>query len=222
MRYRVVCISRTIGAGGEAVGDAVATRLGFRYFDDEVISLAAQHAGIQASVVAQAEHHRSLLTRLLDALARPPKDERLLPLRDAGTYYSPRARPTATLPQEALRRLIHDAIGEIAGWGEAVIVAHAASIVLSERQDTLRVLVTASEATRHERVWLDGKLLNEEESAREVAESDRERARYLHRFFDLDAEPPTLYDLVVNTDALHVDQAAAAIVAAAAADPGPR
>jgi cytidylate kinase len=215
MRYKVVCISRAIGAGGESIGDAVATRLGFRYFDDEVISLAAQHAGIEASAVAEVEHHRSLLTRLMDALARPPREERLLPLREDGAYYSSRARPTATLPQEKLRRLIHDAIGEIAGWGNAVIVAHAASIVLAERKDTLRVLVTASEATRRERFWLDGKLLNEQEAARAVAESDTERARYLKRFFDLDAEPPTLYDLVVNTDGLHVEQAVGAIVAAA-------
>jgi CMP/dCMP kinase len=215
MRYRVVCVSRAIGAGGESVGDEVATRLGFRYFDDEVISLAAQRAGIEANVVAEAEHHRSLLTRLMDALARPPRDERLLPLRGDGAYYSARARPAATLPQEELRRLIHTAIGEIAGWGNTVIVAHAASIVLAERKDTLRVLVTASEATRRERLWLNGKFLNEQDAAQAVAESDRERARYLQRFFDLDAEPSTLYDLVINTDTLRLDQAVGAIVGAA-------
>jgi cytidylate kinase len=215
MRYRVVCVSRAIGAGGESIGDEVATRLGFRYFDDEVISLAAQQAGIEAHVVAKAEHHRSLLTRLMDTLARPPMEKR--PLNRDGAYYSPRARPAATLPQEQLRRLIHSAIGEIAGWGDAVIVAHAASIVLAERKDTLRVLVTASEATRRERfrLRLDGKLLDEQDAARAVAESDRERARYLERFFDLDAEPATLYDLVVNTDTLRLDQAVGAIVGAA-------
>jgi cytidylate kinase len=214
MRYRVVCVSRAIGAGGETVGQQVADRLGFGYYDDEVISLAAQQAGIDATTVAAAEHHQSLLTRLLDTLTRAPLEERLLPLATEAAYYSPRVHPAATLPQEELRRFIHSAIAELADRGDAVIVAHAASIVLARRKDVLRVFVTASEATRRERVWLDGKLLNEEEAARAVAESDRERARYLERFFDLRAEPPTLYDLVVNTDALRVDQAVGAVAAA--------
>jgi len=42
MNYRVVCISRAAGAGGEQVGRLVAERLGFRYFDDEVIALASR------------------------------------------------------------------------------------------------------------------------------------------------------------------------------------
>ena len=44
MNYRVVCISRAAGAGGEQVGRLVAERLGFRYFDDEVIALASERA----------------------------------------------------------------------------------------------------------------------------------------------------------------------------------
>lgn len=217
MPYKVVCVSRAIGAGGESIGDEVANRLGFRYFDDEVISLAAQRAGIEPRVVAEVEQHRGLLTRLMDALVRAPIEERLLPLRDEGAYYSARVRPSARLPEEELRRLIHAAIAEIAEWGNAVIVAHAASVVLARHPGTLRVLVTASDATRHERLWLDGKFLNEDEARRAVDESDRERARYLQRFFGLAGEPPTLYDLVVNTDTLQIEQAVGAIVGAARA-----
>lgn len=216
MRYRVVCVSRTIGAGGEPVGHVVADRLGFRYFDDEVIALASKKAGIDPSMVAQAEHHTSLLTRLMDALSSTPMQiERLLPLGEDAAYYSARVQPSATLPQEELRRLIQAAIIEIADRGEAVIVAHAASVALGRRKDVLRVLVTASEQTRRERLWLDTKLLNEAEAAHAVVDSDRERARYLERFFDLRDESPTLYDLVINTDVLRIEQAVAAITAAA-------
>jgi len=216
MRYKVVCVSRTIGAGGEPIGHVVAERLGFRYFDDEVITLASRKAGIDPAVVAKAEQHTSFLTRLMDALATTPMQvESMLPLGEAAAYYSAQIQPSVTLPQQELRRLIQAAIVEIADRGDAVIVAHAASVVLARRKDVLRVLVTASEKTRRERLWLDSKLLNEDEAAKAVAESDRERALYLDRFFDLPDESPTLYDLVINTDVLRIGQAVGAVAAAA-------
>jgi len=54
MKTRVVCISRTIAAGGEAVGEIVASRLGFRYVDEEIISRAANQAQVDAKLVAAA------------------------------------------------------------------------------------------------------------------------------------------------------------------------
>ena len=42
---RVVCVSRTLGAGGEAIAFQVATELGYRYVDDEIVSRAAEVAG---------------------------------------------------------------------------------------------------------------------------------------------------------------------------------
>jgi len=88
---------------------------------------------------------------------------------------------------------------------------------LAGEKNLLRVLVTGSPRTRAQRLWLTGRLLNEEESARAVADSDRERQRYLERFFDVREELPTHYDLVINTDQLRIEQAVGAIVAAATA-----
>jgi cytidylate kinase len=48
-----------------------------------------------------------------------------------------------------------------------------------------------------------------------VASSDRDRREYLKRFYGVKEELPTHYDLVLNTDVLPAEQAAAIIVAAA-------
>jgi integrase len=48
--FDVICISRADGAGGEDVGREVASRLGFRYIDEEVIDRAAERGGIDASL----------------------------------------------------------------------------------------------------------------------------------------------------------------------------
>jgi len=75
------------------------------------------------------------------------------------------------------------------------------------------VLATASPERRVERLYRSG-LLNEQDAAAAVAESDRNRAQYLEQFYGVREESPTLYDIVINTDRLSVDQAVAVIVAA--------
>ena len=216
MAYRVVCISLTTAAGGEPIGQVVAERLGFRYVDDEVITLAAERAGLDRDVVANAEHHESLLARMIDALAGPPVQVHgYLGLGVETGYYAENVSPPLTPRAGELRRLIQDAILDIARRGQVVIVAHAASMALAHHADVLRVHVTASVPTRIRRLWVSNKLVSEGEHAKAIAESDRQRQHYLARFYDIEKESPTHYDIVVNTDVLGIEHAVAAIVAVA-------
>ena len=107
--------------------------------------------------------------------------------------------------------MIQAAIHEVAGVGQAVIVAHAASMALAHSEGVLRVLVTASTETRVRRVAEVERIIKEEVERR-IATSDRERHEYFKRFYKIQQELPTHYDLVVNTDVLTVEQAADAIV----------
>jgi len=50
---------------------------------------------------------------------------------------------------------------------------------------------------------------------RAVNDSDAGRADYLKRFYGISEELPTHYDLVVNTDAISIEQAAGLISLAA-------
>ncbi len=52
-------------------------------------------------------------------------------------------------------------------------------------------------------------------TSKAIEESDKARADYLKRFYGIDRELPTHYDLVVNTDVLTADQAAVLVVQAA-------
>jgi cytidylate kinase len=184
----VVCISRLAGAHGSEIGQAVAARLGFACVDEEIVARAAAMESLQAADVADVERRRSFLERLREDLPHlgvsPP-------------------------PAEHHRELIREAIHETADAGNVVIVSHAASIALAGRPGILRVLVTASPETRELRL-AEGLLDEETEGA--VREADAARADYLERFYGVEHELPTHYDLVLNTDALSVEQAAAAIV----------
>jgi hypothetical protein len=53
------------------------------------------------------------------------------------------------------------------------------------------------------------------EAERRVTTSDLERREYLRRFYELQEELPTHYDLVVNTDLLTIAQAVSVVLPAA-------
>jgi cytidylate kinase len=189
----VVCISHATGAGGEEVGRLVAERLGFLYVDDEIVARAAAAGGIDPGEIADAERRKSFVGRVLDALAQGGGDAWAY-----GMVGMPPGGPEVY--SEDLRALIREAIEQTAARGNVVIVAHAASQVVPAGPQALRVLVTASAATRAERLGDDG--------AQRVTKEDAARRDYLKRFYGVDEESPTHYDLVINTDVLSVDQAA--------------
>lgn len=208
MGTRVVTISHATGAVGDSIGRSVAERLGFRYVDEEIIEIAAKKHGLDADLVADAERRKNLLSRLLDDLATAPM------LDPSGTAGFLMADTTSVPRREELRQLIIEAIRETAQRGDVVIVSHAAGIPLAGRDDLMRVLVTASFGTRVSRIVSLGKL-GRTEAEKYLKGSDAGRADYFLRFYKLEHELPTQYDLVVNTDKLTPEEATDIVVAAA-------
>jgi hypothetical protein len=200
-----VCISHATGAGGEEVGRLVAGDLGFLFVDDEIVAQAATDGRIDPDEVADEERRKSLAARLVAALGQGGEAWAVT----HGSSPSLEARRS-----DDIRALIRETIAQTAARGRVVIVAHGASHVVPRGPDALRVLVTASPATRAMRVG-DAKGLDDAGAMRAVKREDASRRDYLRRFYDIDEELPTLYDLVVNTDVLSVEQAARLVVQAA-------
>ena len=215
MSFRVVCISRSTAAGGESIGQAVAQRLDFRYVDEQIITKAAQQAQVDPALVAATEHRQPLLKRLLDKL---PTGAALASTVTLATGVPVDAFVPSSSSYRAdssdLRALIRATIHEVASAGRAVIVAHAASIALGSTEGVLRVLVTASADTRVRRL-AEAERITETEAEQRIAASDRERREYFRRFYSVDEELPTHYDLIINTDILTPTDASAVIAVAA-------
>ena len=205
MPRSIICISRSSGAGGDEVARIVAKDLGFRYVDDEIVRRAAELAGVSPEQVAQAEHSRPLITRILEALATVPSASEV-------GYVSP---PAAT-PSLQYSHLIEHVVRETAEGKNVVIVAHGASHVLGGRPEVLRVFVTASPEERAARLARESGL-DEKAAAKSVSDSDKERAGYLERFYQVKTELPVHYDLTLNTDMMTLATAADLIAAAAKA-----
>lgn len=209
MSTRVVTISHATGAGGGMIGRMVADRLGFRYIDEEIITVAAEKEGLDPAVVADVERRQTFLARLLSTLTDGPAQDAIVV--GGGATVSEAVTMTRS---DDLCRLIVAAIHDTAERGRVVIVSHAASIPLAGRADVLRVLVTASFDARVQRVARET-ARGTGHAARLVKDSDAARADYFQRFYRIDQELPTHYDVVVNTDALSADETTDIVAAAA-------
>jgi cytidylate kinase len=208
MVVKVVCISRSSGAGGEEIGRLVAERINFRYVDEEIIARAAEREGLDAEDVASAEQRKGWLASFFGGLGAGSDPEMYAFAGFVGSGGS------SLRSSEGYRELIKEAIRQTAEQGGAVIVAHAASHALAGQAGVLRVLVTASPQIRARRLAEELEL-EAQDAAKRVKDSDAARADYLRRFYEVDHELPTHYDLVLNTDALSVDQVAALVAQAA-------
>jgi cytidylate kinase len=110
--------------------------------------------------------------------------------------------------------LIRETVVQTAARGNVVIVAHAASHALEPDPRILRVFVTASPATREQRVAAASGV-DRSQAASAIKDADAGRRDYLKRFYSVERESPTDYDLVVNTDRLSSEQAAEIVLHAA-------
>ena len=204
MNTRVVSISRQVGTAGEEVARAVANRLNLRYIDYQIIQDAARDAGVSPETVSEAEHTPSLMTRVLEALARSPS----MPV---AAWADPVPLSTSPLITSIdYRKFLEQVIHDLADQGGCVIVGHAAQVILRGRLDTVRVLVTGSPEFRARRI-MAGMGVDEKVALKTVDRTDSERNDYFRRFYDTGWLLPCTYDLCVNTDHLNPDQSAEVI-----------
>ena len=134
---RVIAISRAIGAGGEEIGRMVASQMGLRYADNEVIAKAAEKAGVSSETVAKAESSPGLVERILESLGKVPFTGETMAFT-----------PVLVEEPAAYTGLIEQVLREAASHGDVVIVGHGASIPLAGTSGLLRVLVTARRTGR--------------------------------------------------------------------------
>jgi len=205
MKRTVVCLSHATGSGGTELGRIVADKLGFRLIDEEIISRAAEAQKVSVEELADVERRKSLLDRILHDVA--------FGAAAAGYDMTAVMAPTDMLDPNTLRGLIRRSIEETADEGNVVIVSHAASLALADRDDVLRVLVTGSPEVRTRRL-VDGGL-SEKDAAKSISANDAGRANYLKRFYGVSEELPTHYDITVNTDRIPATEWSDLVVGAA-------
>lgn len=172
--WPVVTISRESGSLGLALGRRIAARLGFTFWDQEIVTAVAERLHIDPrKVMALDEHAPGAVDVFLTALR----------LAQGGLAHDYRAQ---------LRVLL----ASIGHHGGAVVVGRGAHCALLASQ-ALKVRLVAPLEQRiadYERTCQKP----HDVAAREVPAGDRDRAEFVRRTFNVDVADPANYDLVIN------------------------
>ena len=186
----LILISRQRGAGGLAVAERLSEKLGWPYYDKNIIKEISDTVGADEKQLAFLdEKDRNIFHEFLNVFRRDPEvsqDEYV----------------------EHLRRFIKT-LGDV---GESIVVGRGADSILPPH-DVLRVRLVAEPETRA-RFAAQKYGLQEVEVLKRLDKWDQERRKFIKRHFDKAIDDPVHYDLVINTSHIDLDGAMEIIIAA--------
>jgi cytidylate kinase len=234
----VITVSRQRGSMGSYIALEVAQKLNLKYLDREILQSVAFEAGVDSQAVEAVEEKAGRLARtlhILGARARLPAvasaslreqqafQDRVRVLMDqerisqevaVARLHSPVALEYA--PRPDYLDLVTSVILEYAAKGQAMIVGRGGQMILREQPGVLHVQVIAKFETRVYNV-IKREGVKWREAANRVRLADEQRSGYMRRFYNVDWLDSSLYDLVINTDHIPAEVAAAMIVQASQA-----
>lgn len=153
----VIAIGRQYGSGGRVIGQKLAQQLGYEFYDDAIVQMAAGTTGYTPQFVRQREENmtNSFLYDLVNQMyAYAPEEES---------------------PKDSVFLAEKKAIEEIAAKGRCVIVGRCADYLLRDDPHCLRVWLHADKARRVKRI-MELEQLDEAAARTRIAQEDRRRA----------------------------------------------
>lgn len=232
----VITVSGAMGSGAREIAELAARRSGLDYVDREILARAAESLGVPVAAVEQrderpatlGERLASMLRTFLERSAVAGGDPALGP-EGLGVVlsrrYSKIAAESASEPTDLDERryisTITGVIEALAEDGNVVLLGRGSPVILRDRPESLHVLTTAPFELRVRRIALRDRM-SEEEAERRVHDSDRGRAAFHRKFFKVDADDPSLFDLVIHTGRLSYEVGADLVVTAACGAGTPR
>lgn len=186
MKIRIITLEREYGSGGGEIAEKVATRLGWKLWDQLLTEEIARRMDCDCRAVEEREERRDpVYYRLLKAFMRGSFE---------GSLNAPRLKMVDT---DCVREVVQKMLPEIADAGNSVIVGRGSAYYLGSRTDAFHVFIYAPFHERVRRLRLTGK---SEKEAIELAETvDRDRADFIKKYFNVDWPGRHRFHLMVNS-----------------------
>ena len=193
---RIITISREFGSGGRSIGKLVAEKLGYRFFDRELVNKVAQRSGFSPEFIEESGEYASARSSLLFALAT------------ASQYSADGLSMHDRLYIEQTK-----IIEEIAAEGDCVIVGRCADFILRDRKDCLNVFIHADMESRAKRI-VERYGECDKSPEKRLTEKDQKRKVYYKNYTGRNWGQAQNYDICLNRGALGVETCAELIVQA--------
>lgn len=193
----IVSISRELGAGGGTLGDALSKAIGATLLDERWF------------ISQLSERYQYSSDYLESRLERPPKfGESLISTLARATAMVPGAS-TLQMPDEQIIDAVRALVLEQAKSGHCVVIGHGGVSMLGWRPTNIPVLAILLQAGKEWRVEQLARRfsISREEAAKRIKATDEARQRYQQHYFNAHMYDCALYDLVLNTEVLGLENA---------------
>ena len=183
---KIVTIEREYGSGGGEIAQLLATRLGWKLWDQLLTEEIAKLAGCEKNVVeVREEKNDPLYYRLFKSFLR-------------GSYEgSLNAHKLGVVDSESILKFTERVVQHAAQTGNSVMVGRGSQHFLRDRNDTLRIFLYAPRENKVRRLIARGK--SEREANELVDTVDRERHDFIQKYFQVEWPDRAIYHAMLNT-----------------------
>lgn len=188
MKNVIITISRQYGSGGRQIAQLLSKELNIPYYDNELISMAAEKSGIKDEIFKDAELQAG--NNFLYLLSRLGPETQV--------YGMPFNEKIFNIQSQVIR--------DLASKGPCVIVGRCADYVLNDYQNTVNVFTYAPFQTRVARAVTEYGL-NRENAEKDVRKVDKAREAYYNYHTGKKWGNAANYDLMINMNFLTPESA---------------
>lgn len=188
----IITIGRQFGSGGRELGEKLAKKLGYDFYDEELVDLAAKKSNMDSDVLRRVDEKatRSLLYSIVTGM-----DSRFV-----NPYYELPINDKLFIEQT-------NVIKSLAEKGNCVIVGRCADYVLeSAKIPSVDVFVYASMEHRVERISKKYEL-SADKARDKIKKVEKGRKTYYNYYSNKDWGSIANYDLCINTSNISIDDA---------------
>ncbi len=185
MKYNIITISREYGSGGKEIGQMLGKKLGIPCYNSEIIDKVAEQSGFAREYVKDKGEFTS--SGHLSALFK-------------NNYYYRSSN------EDIIWSIQTKIIKELAEQGPCIIIGRCADYIFSDRDDVLRVFISANFDARVDRIVnIYGK---EEPPEKIIKDRDKHRAAYYQYYTDMKWGESRNYDICLSSSSLGFEKCA--------------
>ena len=183
MKHIIINVGRQLGSGGHDIGRMLALDFQAKYYDRELLNLAAKESGLSEKIFEQNDEKKGFFRGLLNI----------------GTPHVNSFKPD--LSQESLFQFQSDAIRKAAKQGSCVFVGRCADYVLRDFENTVNIFITASMDYRVEQI-MNKQHMDADAARRFIEQGEDKRADYYNYYTGKKWGSAESYDLCIDSSKL--------------------
>ncbi|MBP1542337.1 MAG: cytidylate kinase-like family protein [Prevotella sp.] len=184
-KHIIICVGRQLGSGGHDIARMLAMDFNAKYYDRELLNLAAKESGFSEKIFEKNDEQKGFLKSLFNIQT---------PHLSVGSFGQ-------NFSQESLFQFQSDAIRKAAAEGSCVFVGRCADYVVRDMPNVVRVFIMASMRYRIDQI-LAHKDVTPQQAKRIILQAEEKRATYYQYYTGKKWGHAESYDLCIDSSIL--------------------